>query len=100
MELLFADGSLFVLTRGDALVSMAAFNARIAEAAQIGGVYTPPALRSRGYARCAVAGALLAVRASEVRRGVLFTAESNQAAQRSYQAIGFRPIGDYGLLRV
>jgi RimJ/RimL family protein N-acetyltransferase len=100
MELLFADRSLFVLTRDDALVSMAAFNARVAEAAQIGGVYTPPGLRSRGYARCAVAGALLAVRASSVRRGLLFTAESNAPAQRSYQALGFRRIGDYGLLRI
>jgi predicted GNAT family acetyltransferase len=100
MELLFADRSLFVLTRDDALVSMAAFNARVAEAAQIGGVYTPPDLRSRGYARSAVAGALLAVRASSVRRGVLFTAESNAPAQRSYQALGFRRIGDYGLLRI
>jgi RimJ/RimL family protein N-acetyltransferase len=99
-ELLFADGSLFVLAKGDVLLSMAGFNARIAEAAQIGGVYTPPQIRARGYGRCAVAGALLAVRASGVRRGLLFTAESNRAAQRSYRAIGFRPIGDYGLLRI
>jgi RimJ/RimL family protein N-acetyltransferase len=100
IELLFADGSLFVLAKGGALVSMAGFNARIAEAAQIGGVYTPPGLRSRGYGRSAVAGALLAVRTAGVRRGILFTAESNAAARRSYQAIGFRAIGDYGLLRI
>jgi RimJ/RimL family protein N-acetyltransferase len=99
-ELLFADGSVFVLESDGEILSMAGFNARIAEAAQIGGVYTPPELRSRGYARCAVAGALLAARASGCRRGILFTAESNRAAQRSYQAIGFQPIGDYGLLRI
>jgi uncharacterized protein len=99
-ELLYADGALFVLEREGALVSMAGFNARIAETAQVGGVYTPPELRARGHARCAVAGALLAARASGTSRGILFTAESNRPAQRSYQAIGFRPIGDYGLLRI
>jgi ribosomal protein S18 acetylase RimI-like enzyme len=99
-ELLHADGSLFVLERESAVVSMAGFNARIAETAQVGGVYTPPELRSRGHARCAVAGALLAARASGASRGLLFTAESNRPAQRSYQALGFRPIGDYGLLRI
>jgi RimJ/RimL family protein N-acetyltransferase len=99
-ELLFADGSVFVAEKDGKIVSMAGFNARIAEAAQIGGVYTPPELRARGYGRCAVAGALLAARASGTGRGILFTAESNRAAQRSYQAIGFQPIGDYGLLRI
>jgi len=100
MELLFADGALFVLASGGDPVSMAGFNARTAETAQIGSVYTPPPLRGRGHARCAVAGALLAARGSGAVRGILFTAESNRAAQRSYQAIGFRPIGDYGLLRI
>jgi RimJ/RimL family protein N-acetyltransferase len=100
IELLHADGAVFVLEREGAVVSMAAFNARIAETAQIGGVYTPPELRARGHARCAVAGALLAARASGASRGILFTAESNRPAQRSYQALGFRPIGDYGLLRI
>jgi RimJ/RimL family protein N-acetyltransferase len=99
-ELLFADGALFVLERDGAVVSMAGFNARIAEMAQVGGVYTPAELRGRGYARCAVAGALLAARTSGASRGILFTAESNVPAQRSYRAIGFRPIGDYGLLRI
>ena len=99
-ELLYADGALFVLEREGALVSMAGFNARTAETAQVGGVFTPPELRGRGHARCAVAGALLAARASGASRGILFTAESNRPAQRSYQAIGFRTIGDYGLLRI
>jgi uncharacterized protein len=99
-ELLYADGALFVLERDGAVVSMAGFNARIAEMAQIGGVYTPPGLRGQGHARCAVAGALLAARSAGASRGILFTAESNLAAQRSYRSIGFRPIGDYGLLRI
>ena len=100
VELLYADGALFVLERDGAVVSMAGFNARIAEMAQVGGVYTPPELRGQGHARCAVAGALLAARTAGASRGILFTAESNVHAQRSYQAIGFRPIGDYGLLRI
>jgi ribosomal protein S18 acetylase RimI-like enzyme len=45
-----------------------------------------------------VAGSLLDARAQGVARGVLFTAEENRPAQRAYQALGFRVVGDYGLL--
>ena len=61
-------------------------------------LWTPRALRGRGYARCVVAGSLQSARDRGVRRAVLFTDEQNVAAQRSYASIGFRPIGDYGLV--
>jgi uncharacterized protein len=78
-------------------VSFSGFNARLADVVQIGGVFTPPALRSRGWARAAVASQLAAVVGEGVSRAILFTGE-DPAAQRAYTAIGFRPIGDYGLL--
>lgn len=80
------------------LVAYSAFNATVADTVQIGGVWTPPELRGRGHARCAVAGSLQHARDRGVRSAFLFTDEKNIAAQRSYVAVGFRPIGDYGIV--
>lgn len=74
------------------------FNAMLADVVQVGGVWTPPPLRGRGYARAVVAGSLLAARADGVRRSVLFTGDTNVPAQRAYAALGFTRIGDWGLL--
>lgn len=79
-------------------IAMAVHNARIPDTVQIGGVWTPPALRGRGYARAAVAAALLAARDEGAHVGVLFTGKQNEQARRAYLALGFRPIGDYGIL--
>lgn len=74
------------------------FNAMLPNCVQVGGVWTPPPLRGRGFARAVVAGALLAARAAGVRRSVLFTGLANVAARRAYTALGFERIGDWGLL--
>jgi uncharacterized protein len=66
---------------------------------QIGGVWTPPALRGKGYGKSVVAGSLLAARSQGVKRAILFTGPNNQAAQAVYQQIGFLPTGEkYGLV--
>ena len=91
-------GADWVLVAGDTLVAYAAFNAMLPEIVQIGGVWTPPAARGRGYARSVVAGALLAASKHGVRRAVLFADPANEAARRAYCAIGFRIVGDYGLV--
>lgn len=91
-------GADWVLVARDTLVAYAAFNAMLPEIVQIGGVWTPPAERGRGYARSVVAGALLAAREQGVRRAVLFADPANAAARRAYCAIGFRIVGDYGLV--
>ncbi len=77
-------------------VGMTGFNARLSEAVQIGGVYTPPALRGRGYAKLAVALHLLEARAAGLTRAVLFAA--SDSAARAYIAIGFKPAGQYSLI--
>jgi GNAT superfamily N-acetyltransferase len=77
-----------VLTVEGVPVAMTAFNATLPEIVQIGSVYTPPRLRSRGYARQAVALHLVEARAKGVRRAVLFAA--SEAATRAYLALGFR----------
>ena len=91
-------GSSWLVAQDGVPMSFSGFNARLPDVVQIGGVFTPPSLRSRGWARAAVASQLAAVRGEGVARAILFTGGDNPAAQRTYQAIGFRAIGDYGLL--
>lgn len=74
-------------------VAMTGFNATIPEAVQIGGVYTPPAFRSRGFARRAVALHLQQAREKSVGHAILMAA-SNQAA-KAYEAIGFSQVGHF-----
>jgi predicted GNAT family acetyltransferase len=92
------EGAGWVLEADGALVAYQQFNAMLPDVVQVGGVWTPPELRNRGYARAVVAGALLAVRAAGVQRSVLFTAEANRPAQRAYAALGFTRIGDWALI--
>jgi len=100
IELLHADGADFLLEEAGSPVAYCCYNARTAEAVQIGGVWTPVPLRGRGYARCVVAGALQAAASQGASRAVLFTPEANLRARRSYQSLGFSVVGDYGLIRV
>lgn len=86
----------FVLEHDGLPVAFAAYNARLPDIVQIGGVWTPPGLRGRGYGRGVTAGALVAARDAGVARAVLFT--DNPAASRAYEALGFRRTGEFGLV--
>ncbi|MEM7582063.1 MAG: GNAT family N-acetyltransferase [Acidobacteriota bacterium] len=88
-------GDTWVLDDGGKLVASTSFNAAIAEAVQVGGVWTPPALRSRGYGSAVVAVSLLDARDEGVDRAILFTGDDNKAARASYAKLGFARIGDY-----
>nr|WP_247744205.1 GNAT family N-acetyltransferase [Ruegeria sp. R14_0] len=77
-------------------VAMTGFNARLPEVVQIGGVYTPPDLRGRGYARLAVALHLREAQSKGATRAILFAA--SDAAARAYIGIGFQPAGHYSLI--
>jgi GNAT superfamily N-acetyltransferase len=78
-------------------VSYSAFNATLPDIVQVGGVYTPPDRRGRGYAKAVVAHSLRVAREQRgAERGVLFT--SNPNAMRTYEALGFRHAGEYGLV--
>jgi predicted GNAT family acetyltransferase len=78
------------------LVSLAAFNAVMPEIVQIGGIYTPPGQRGRGYARAAIAALPLDAHQRGVERAVLFA--GNPSAIRCYERLGFRRVGDFGLV--
>ncbi|MEZ4662535.1 MAG: GNAT family N-acetyltransferase, partial [Caldilineaceae bacterium] len=98
MERSLREGTTWVLESNGHPVASTSFNARIAEAVQVGGVWTPPELRRRGYARAAVAASLLDARAEGVEKAILFTGQDHIAAQTAYRALGFQLIGDYRLL--
>ncbi len=76
-------------------VAKTAFTAVLPDCVQIGGVYTPPDLRGRGYAKSAVAQHLAEVRANGVAKAVLFSA--SPSASKVYRAIGFRQVGTYAI---
>jgi GNAT superfamily N-acetyltransferase len=92
------EGRQWLLEADGRPAAYTAFNAVLPDCVQVGGVFTPPALRGRGYARCAVAGSLLVARERGARRSVLFTQDDNYAAQSAYRALGYQRVGDYGLV--
>lgn len=92
------ERSQWILLEGGRPVAYSAFNARLPDAVQVGGVWTPRELRGRGYGRAVVAGSLIEARSAGATRAVLFTGEENRSARAAYEALGFRVIGDYGLV--
>lgn len=91
-------GADWVLVEGKTPVAYSVFNAMLPDIVQIGGVWTPPECRGRGYARSVVAGSLVAAGKQGVRRAVLFADPGNAAARAAYLGIGFEIVGDYGLV--
>jgi RimJ/RimL family protein N-acetyltransferase len=96
LDMQLAARNVWVAVENDRPVSQCGFNAVLPDIVQLGPIYTPPALRGRGYAKVAVAGSLIAARERGVSRAVLFT--DNPSAAQSYEAVGFRREGDYGLV--
>ena len=84
---------LWVMELSGQPVAMSGFSARLSDMVQVGAVWTPPAYRSRQYARTVVAATLQKAKAEGVERAVLFA--NNAAAIRSYEAIGFKRIDNY-----
>jgi predicted GNAT family acetyltransferase len=83
---------------GDRLVSMMGIIALHERTAQIGGVFTPVAVRRRGYSRAVLAQLLNdAKRVHHIERIFLFTGEENTAARTLYESVGFERFGHFGL---
>lgn len=76
-------------------VALSGFNAQLPKIVQIGPVWTPPEHRNNGYARHLVARTLEQASAQGVQKSILFT--DVPAAQKAYQAIGFKEIGKFQL---
>jgi predicted GNAT family acetyltransferase len=92
-----ARGERCLLTHAGVPCATTGFNARLPDAVQIGGVYTPPERRCRGYARAAVAASLIDAKQRGATRATLFTGEDNVAAITAYRALGFEQVGEYNI---
>lgn len=54
--------------------------------------------RLEEVAAAAVAASLLEARGRGVSKSILFTGEDNEPARRAYVSLGFRIVGDYGIV--
>lgn len=66
---------------------------------RIGGVYTPPAMRRRGYATALVAEVSRVMLAEGKAFCVLFTDLANPTSNAIYRKIGYRPVCDFAEFR-
>jgi RimJ/RimL family protein N-acetyltransferase len=76
-------------------VSMVGVNGPLAGVVRIGPVYTPEALRRRGYAGTAVAAASRRALDGDATRCALFTDLSNPTANKIYAEVGYRRFADW-----
>ena len=91
-------GGLTVWEAGEAPVSMAGVTRIVSGIARVAPVYTPPALRGRGYAggvTAAVSQAALDAGATGV---VLYTDLANPTSNALYERLGYRPVEDRTVL--
>ncbi len=91
-------GALFVWDNGGA-VSMAAATRPTPHGISVNLVYTPPSLRGRGYASACVAALSQAQLDAGKQFCTLFADVANPISNRIYQRIGYRPVGDFALVR-
>ena len=88
--------NMWLLERDGILVSRSILSASLPDMVQIGGVWTPPRERGKGYGRAVVAGSLAAAAHQGVERAVLFAHDPR--AIRAYRGIGFQKVGSYMLV--
>jgi RimJ/RimL family protein N-acetyltransferase len=92
LETTAAAGNYHFWTVDGEPVVMAGIVRRTRHAAAIAGVYTPPALRNRGYGGAATAAAAEAVFAEGRTVACLYADLRNPASNRCYAKIGFKPV--------
>jgi predicted GNAT family acetyltransferase len=80
-------------------VSMAGFGGPTPNGIRIGPVYTPPALRGRGYASACVARLSQDMLNSGRKYCFLFTDLANPTSNHIYQVIGYEPVVDVDVYR-
>lgn len=81
------------------LVSIADLNAKALDLGQVGGVYTIPSVRQRGYSKSVMKQLLQDAREfHKIRKLIIFTGDKNSSAQKLYNSLGVSQIGYYALL--
>lgn len=81
------------------LISIADLNAKAMDLGQVGGVFTIPLHRKKGYSS-AVMRQLMhdAKHLHNLRKLIIFTGEDNVSARKVYESLGVAAIGNYALL--
>ena len=87
-------GGITVWEAGGVPVSIAGRTRVVAGMARVGPVYTPPALRGRGYAGAATAAVSQAALDAGVREVMLYTDLANPTSNALYHRLGYRPVED------
>lgn len=89
-----AEGRLTLWEHDGVPVSMAGVSLRIAGAARVAPVYTPPGHRDRGYAAAVTAEVSRAARDAGADQVLLFADLANPTSNGVYTRIGYRPVSD------
>lgn len=92
LQRLASSGTFLFWIANEQPVSMAGIVRCLRNSAAITGVYTPPALRGRGYAGSATAEAVERIYAEGRKTACLYTDLRNPASNRCYRKIGFAPV--------
>jgi FR47-like protein len=87
-------GGMTIWEVGGALVSIAGVTRAVAGMVRVGPVYTPPALRQRGYAGAVTAAVSQAAMDAGAREVVLYTDLANPTSNALYQRLGYHPLED------
>ena len=88
------DGGLMLWEDAGALVSLAGFGNPTPNGTRVGPVYTPPALRGRGYAGALVGQMTEMLLSRGHRFCFLFTDLANPTSNGIYQRVGYEPVCD------
>jgi len=88
-----AGGHLWLWEDGREATSMAASREPVAGVVRVSGVYTPPALRKRGYAAACVSALSNRLRGAGYRC-ILYTDLGNATSNSIYQRIGYRAVAE------
>lgn len=81
------------------LVAIADLNAHFSDLGQLGGVYTLPEFRRRGFSKRLVRHIIHDIKTVHcIRKLIIFTGEHNFAARRVYESLSIHPFGYYALL--
>jgi GNAT superfamily N-acetyltransferase len=91
-------GGITLWEDGSVPVSVACLTRAVGGMARVGPVYTPPALRGRGYAGAATAAVSRAALDAGVREVVLYTDLANPTSNALYERLGYRAVEDRVLL--
>ena len=92
LENLAGSGRYLFWIDGGEPVSMAGIVRPLKNSAAVSGVYTPPALRGRGYAGSVTAATVESIHASGRNIAYLYADLNNPFSNRCYAAVGFRPV--------